>query len=322
MEAHPVIVADRLTRRFGDVVAVDDLTLEVYAGEIFGFLGHNGAGKTTTVRLLNGVLAPSGGSARVLGFAPDSDGPDLRRRTGVLTETPSLDERLTGRVNLEIYAELYGVPRAKVSRRVGELLQAFGLAERAGEKVGQYSRGMKQRLALARALLHEPQILFLDEPTASLDPVAARQVHELITRQSHEQRHTVFLCTHNLVEAQDLCSRVAVLEHGRLVAMGTPRDLARQLGRSLSLQVEVAPEDMAAALRVLQSLPVTAEATRTPGTITVMGADREAIPGLVAGLVAAGIGIYCISPQEPSLEDVYFALHDEATETLDVITET
>jgi ABC-2 type transport system ATP-binding protein len=316
MEAHPVIVADRLTRRFGDVVAVDDLTLEVYAGEIFGFLGHNGAGKTTTVRLLNGVLAPSDGSARVLGFSPDSDGPDLRRRTGVLTETPSLDERLTGQVNLEIYAELYGVPRTQVSRRVGKLLEAFGLAERAGEKVGAYSRGMKQRLALARALLHEPQILFLDEPTASLDPVAARQVHELITRQSHEQRHTVVLCTHNLVEAQDLCNRVAVLEHGRLVALGTPRDLARQLGRSLSLQVEVAPEDVAAALNLLQSKPVAVEVSREPGTIAIMGADREAIPGLVAELVAAGIGIYRVSPQEPSLEDVYFALHGEATEVI------
>ena len=311
MSGEPIIVVDGLSRRFGDVVAIDRLTLDVYAGEVFGVLGHNGAGKTTTVRLLNGVLAPDGGRARVLGSDPLGDGPALRRRTGILTETPSLDERLTGRDNLEIYAELYSVPQDRVSSRVQYLLETFELAHRADEKVGTYSKGMKQRLALARALLHQPEILFLDEPTAGLDPVAARRVHDLITRLSQEEHRTVLLCTHNLAEAQKLCARVAVLEHGRLVALGTPAELARKLGPSQSLEIEVAPGSVPAALGVIQAHQDSATAAEENGTLTIQGPDREAIPDLVASLVNAGVRVYRVAPREPSLEDVYFALHGE-----------
>jgi ABC-2 type transport system ATP-binding protein len=311
MRTDPVIAVDGLSRRFGEVVAVDHLDLEVYPGEVFGFLGHNGAGKTTTVRLLNGVLAPDSGTARVLDLDPLGDGPALRRRTGVLTETPSLDERLTGRENLEIYAELYDVPRSQVRGRVAFLLETFELDHRADDKVGDYSRGMKQRLALARALLHEPEILFLDEPTAGLDPVATRHVHDMITRLSHQEHRTVFLCTHNLAEAQRLCARVAVLEQGRLVALGTPSELARKLGRSQRLEIEVAPDGVSTALDLLQRTAGVADPTEEDGTISVVGAEREAIPDLVAALVEAGVRVYRITPQEPSLEDVYFALHGE-----------
>jgi ABC-2 type transport system ATP-binding protein len=171
---------------------------------------------------MNGVLSPSGGSVRVLGLSPETDGPAVRRRTGVLTETPSLYEQLSARDNLAIFADLYDVPPDQVARRVDAALEMFELSDRAREKVGGYSKGMKQRLALARALLHQPDILFLDEPTAGLDPVAARAVHELIVRLSREEGRTVFLCTHNLTEAQRLCQRVAVMEHGRLAAVGTP----------------------------------------------------------------------------------------------------
>jgi ABC-2 type transport system ATP-binding protein len=307
----PVIVADGLTRRFGEVVAVDHLSLEVRSGEIFGFLGHNGAGKTTSVRLFNGILAPSDGQARVLGLRPMLDGPSLRRRTGVLTETPSLDERLTGRENLAIYADLYNVPEAAVASRVREMLESFDLADRADQKVGDYSKGMKQRMALARALLHQPELLFLDEPTSGLDPVAARHVHELILQLSHEEEHTVFLCTHNLIEAQNLCDRVAVLEHGKLVAVGTPRELARQLDRRLRLEIEVAPDGLPAALEIVKARLAPAEPAQDRGVITVAGADRESIPGLIAALAGAGVKIYRVTPQEPSLEDVYFALHGE-----------
>jgi ABC-2 type transport system ATP-binding protein len=311
MKPEPVIRTDGLTRRFGDIVAVDHLSLEVRAGEIFGFLGHNGAGKTTTVRLLNGVLAPNEGKARVLGYDPESDGPSLRRRTGVLTETPSLDERLTARENLTIYAELYDVPAGEVARQVEDLLASFDLADRAEEKVGGYSRGMKQRLALARALLHKPELLFLDEPTSGLDPVAARHVHELIVGLSHEQKHTVFLCTHNLVEAQNLCDRVAVLEHGRLVALGTPHELVQRLGRRLRLEIEVAPQGMTEAMKVVQDRLGVSQPEWKDGTIVLTGAEREDIPGLVSALAAKGVRIYRVAPQEPSLEDVYFALHGE-----------
>ena len=310
MRAEPVIVVNGLTRRFGGVVAVDHLDLEVYPGEVFGCLGHNGAGKTTTVRLLNGVLAPDGGTARVLGLDPLGDGPVLRRHTGVLTETPSLDERLTGRENLQIYAELYDVPPAEVPGRVESLLETFELTDRGDDRAGGYSKGMKQRLALARALLHQPEILFLDEPTAGLDPVAAHHVHDMITRLSHEQR-TVFLCTHNLAEAQKLCARVAVLEHGRLVALGTPAELAQKLGRSQRLEIEVAPDGVTAAVGVVKTSLGIADPALENSTLSVVGANREAIPGLVASLVAAGVRIYRVTPQEPSLEDVYFALHGE-----------
>ena len=304
-----VIEAHALSRRFGEVLALDQLTLNIHAGEVFGFLGHNGAGKTTTVRLLNGILAPSGGSARVLGLDPWRDGPALRRQTGVLTETPSLDERLTARENLEIYADLYGVPPALVSSRVEALLEWAELGDRAEEKVQGYSKGMKQRLALARALLHEPPLLFLDEPTAGLDPIAARRVHELIRHLSHDERRAVLMCTHNLAEAQKLCDRVAVLERGHLLALGSPTELASRLDRSQRLEIEIVPQSQPAALEVLQAVGEVQETLQGDGKLTVVGVERQAIPGLVAALVAAGVPIYRLAPQEPSLEDVYFALH-------------
>ncbi len=307
-----VILADRLTRRFGDLVAVDSLDLAVRGGEVFGFLGHNGAGKTTTVRLLNGVLSPNGGTARVLGLDPATDGPTLRQRTGVLTETPSLDGRLTARENLAIYAELYGVPTDRVTGRVDELLTFFELIDRAEERVEGYSKGMRQRLALSRAMLHNPEVLFLDEPTSGLDPVSTHRVHEVITHISREEGRTVFLCTHNLAEAQKLCDRVAVMEHGRLVAVGTPADLARQVGTNTQLEIEVAPESAAQAIGVLNEMTPGREVEqRDGGTLAVSGVDREAIPDLVAALATAGVRIYQVAPQEPSLEDVYFALHGE-----------
>jgi ABC-2 type transport system ATP-binding protein len=313
MNSDRAFVTDGLTRHFGAVVAVDHLTLEVQAGEVFGFLGHNGAGKTTTVRMLNGVLEPTSGTARVLGLAPMEQGPALRRRTGVLTETPSLDERLTGRENLEIYATLYGVPRREIAARVKELMELFQLDGRADEKAGDYSKGMKQRLALARALIHRPEILFLDEPTSGLDPVAARLVHDMITHLSHEEERTVFLCTHNLDEAQKLCDRVAVLEHGKLVALGTPAELASKIGRSQRLELQVARSDEETVLRLLAEAPGVS-AHREDGTIVAAGVEWAAIPGLVTSLASAGVQIYRVAPQEASLEDTYFALQSEKEE--------
>jgi len=313
MTSDAVFVTDGLTRHFGAVVAVDHLTLEVQAGEVFGFLGHNGAGKTTTVRLLNGVLAPTSGTARVLGLAPMEQGPALRRRTGVLTETPSLDERLTGRENLEIYAALYGVPRREIAARVKELMEVFQLDDRADEKAGDYSKGMKQRLALARALIHRPQLLFMDEPTSGLDPVAARLVHDMIAHLSHDEERTVFLCTHNLAEAQKLCDRVAVLEHGKLVALGTAAELASKVGCSQQLELQVARGDEETALRLLKEAPGVS-AYREDGAIIASGAGRETIPALVTSLASAGVRIYRVAPQEASLEDTYFALQTEKEE--------
>jgi ABC-2 type transport system ATP-binding protein len=307
----PVIQISSLTRRFGEKNAVDSLTLDVQAGEIFGFLGHNGAGKTTTVRLLNGVIEPTSGMAQVLGLDPQVEGPALRARTGVLTETPSLDERLTARDNLSIYAELYNVPRGEVAGRVNFMLNEFELTDRADEKVGGYSKGMKQRLALARALLHKPEVLFLDEPTAALDPVAARYVNDLVENLARREGCTVFICTHNLVEAQKMCDRVAVMEHGRLVALGTPAELTRQYVKRLDVDLEVDPVQMASTLQVLKEHPqlVISEPKCEKDILTMTISGREAIPDLVSALYQKGIRIYRLAPQEANLEEVYFALN-------------
>jgi len=311
MNTSPVIVTHGLTRRFGDITAVDSLDLTVRAGEVLGFLGHNGSGKTTTVRLLNGVLAATAGSARVLGLDPGVAGAELRRRTGVLTETPSLDERLTASENLTLFAQLYGVAEADVAGRVAELLETFQLAERAADRVSGFSKGMKQRLALARALLHKPELLFLDEPTSGLDPVSTRQVHTIIRDLSRNGGHTVFLCTHNLEEAQRLCDRVAVLEHGRLMALGTPAELAHSLWHGVRLEIEVAPQATETALDVLLAFPDARDVAQMENqpVLTVALPTREHIPQLAARLVAANAPLYRLTPQEPTLEDVYFALH-------------
>jgi len=309
----PVIQINSLSRRFGEKNAVDHLSLDVQAGEIFGFLGHNGAGKTTTVRLLNGVLEPTSGEMRVLGLDPQTEGPALRAQTGVLTETPSLDERLTARDNLSIYADLYNYPRPEVAGRVDFLLSEFELADRADEKVGGYSKGMKQRLALARALLHKPEILFLDEPTSGLDPVAARHVNTLVEDLARRDGCTVFLCTHNLVEAQKLCDRVAVMEHGRLVALGTPSELTRQYVKRLNVDLEVDSVQIESTLRILQELPqlVIDFPKQEKDVLILTLSGREAIPALLSILVQKGIQVYRLAPQEANLEEVYFALHGD-----------
>lgn len=312
MSSLPIIVAEGLTRTFGELTAVDHLDLEVAEGEVLGFLGHNGAGKTTTVRLLNGVLTATAGRARVLGLDPATAGAALRQRTGVLTESPAVDERLTGHENLAIFAALYDVPATQVAGRVDELLGMFELSDRAGDRVSEYSKGMKQRLALARALLHRPELLFLDEPTSGLDPVSTRHVHTMIRDLSRNGGHTVFLCTHNLEEAQRLCDRVAVLEHGQLMALGTPAELARNLHQGVRLEIETAPEAVAPALAVLQAFPDArdvAELEAAP-VLTVVLPVRDAIPAMISRMVAAEVPLYRVTPQEATLEDVYFALHE------------
>lgn len=313
-----VIQTNDLVRRFDGITAVDGITFHVLRGEVFGFLGHNGAGKTTTIRLLNGVLTPTAGRAEVLGYDPVTQGPDLRSRTGVLTESPSLDERLSARENLTIYADLYGVPPAQVAARVSDLLEQFDLADRAHDKVGGYSKGMHQRLALARALIHRPDVLFLDEPTAGLDPVAAKHVHELIRRMTRDEGRTVFLTTHNLVEAQKLCDRVAVLEHGQILAMGTPRELSHRFAHTQRIDVVVEPDAVPQAVAQLEVMGGLVDVMSAADTVSFSGARHEDVPAVIARLVTSGVRIYSVTPEEASLEDVYFALHGEAEEEVPV----
>jgi ABC-2 type transport system ATP-binding protein len=316
-----VIHTEQLTRRFGANLAVNGLNLDIAEGEVFGFLGHNGAGKTTTVRLLNGVLLPSSGQVRVFGLDPTKDGAKIRARTGVLTETPALDDRLTARATLTYFADMFGVPKANVKARVSELLELFDLGDRGEDKVGGFSKGMRQRLALARTLLHEPQVVFLDEPTSGLDPVATREVHQLIQR-LRARGATVFLATHNLAEAERLCDRVAVLAHGQALAIGTIGDLGARLNRGHRLLIELESGQMDQAVRLLESLPhvtLVEQARDLNGVgagagaamVRVHGAAREHVPQVIGALAAAGVPLYRVEPDEPSLEDVYFALEHE-----------
>jgi len=306
-----VIKTQGLTRLFDDITAVSNLDLEVFSGEVLGFLGHNGAGKTTTVRLLNGVINPTAGNAFVLGFDPTSEGAELRRRTGVLTETPSVDERLTGYENLKIFGTLYQVPQAELKGRIEELVSLFQLEDRAGDRVSEYSKGMKQKLAIARALIHRPELIFLDEPTSGLDPVITRQVHSLIRDLSRNENHTVFLCTHNLNEAQKLCDRVAVLEHGKLIALGKPEELANNIFPGGQVEIETAPEDLSAAEAAIRGFGGISQINQTgePGVLRFFISKRESVPQLVTYLVQSGVPIFQLVSLEPTLEDVYFALH-------------
>src|SRR5262245_26526062 len=279
------IQTDTLTKLFGGITAVDGVTLTVERGEVFGVLGPNGAGKTTMVRLLNGVLAPSAGACRVLGFDPTLQGNEVRRRTGVLTESPALYERMSARENLRFFGTMYDVPEEKLSLRAAAMLEAFGLAERADDKVVGFSKGMKQRLALARALLHEPEALFLDEPTAALDPEAARRVTELIVEFSHQAGRTVFLCTHYLPEAQRLCDRVAVLNRGRLVATGALADLVRTLWHGTWVDIEClaapAPALLDALLDALRVLPGVTNVRLNGMRFAAQVEEEERIPAVV-----------------------------------------
>lgn len=309
MSAHPAIALHDVIRTFGSVRALEEVSLEVGHGEVLGLLGHNGAGKTTTVRLLAGLLSPSRGTVRVNGLDPVSDGVRVRRRLGVLPSNPPVDTRITARHNLSFAADIFAVPKEGLEERISTSLDSFELTARADERVEGFSAGMRQRLALARVLLPEPAILLLDEPTASLDPLAVRQVRRLIARFSRAQARTIVLCTHDLAEAQQLCDRVAVLDRGRIVALGTPSALARELSTG-GVEVEVDSLDVETARSVAAGLSRSVELSGRD-TLYCSGVARDEVPKLVRQLVAAGAHVYGVRSLEPSLEDVYVALYTD-----------
>jgi ABC-2 type transport system ATP-binding protein len=257
-----------------------------------------------------GVLAPSSGSVRVDGRDPVTDGVAVRRRVGVLPAAPPVDDRLTGRANLRFAADLHDVPSEDVGRRVDAALEVFGLTDAARQRAGTYSSGMRQRLSLARVLLTDPDILLLDEPTSALDPMAARQVRQAIGELSSERGRTVVLCTHDLVEAQLLCDRVAVLERGRIVALGTPAELAREVSGS-AVEIEVSPGEEGRVQAIGRRHVDTAEVLG-PGRVRLQGIDRGHVPALVVEIVGAGIAVFAVEPREPTLEEVYVALHERS----------
>ncbi|MEY2405662.1 MAG: type transport system ATP-binding protein [Acidimicrobiaceae bacterium] len=297
-----------LTRSFGDAVALDGLTLEVEPGEVLALLGPNGAGKTTTVRLLNGVLKAERGEARVLGLDPASDADEVRRRTGVLTENAGLDERLTARENLLFTARVRGMGRAASSVKADELLERFGMADKANLMVQGFSTGQRKRLALARALLHDPDVLFLDEPTSGLDPAATRDVVDLIASLAQDHGRTVILCTHFLGEAGRLAHRMAVLHLGKLRAFGRPEELAAELWDGIEADLDLDGPAESRMLDAIRAVRGVLEVTATTDGATVRVRDRKVLPVVVAALVGREVPVYAAVPRPPTLEDVYFAV--------------
>jgi ABC-2 type transport system ATP-binding protein len=292
-----------LTKRFGDVLAVDGLTLSVSEGEVFGFLGPNGAGKTTTVRMLTSLIAPTDGTATVNGYKLGERDIDIRRTVGILTETPGLYDNLSAEYNLKVYANLYEVPDPDAA--VERYLRMLGLWERRFDPAGTFSKGMKQKLAIARALLHEPRILFLDEPTAGLDPEAARLVRDFIAELAGEGR-TIFMCTHNLDEADRLCDFIGVFKT-RLLVVDTPAALRSQLfGRKVVFHLRRADDTLTSMIAVL---PFVTEVRLVDDKLLVTLDDPETHnPEIIRMLVGAGVDVQFVGELRHSLEDVYLQL--------------
>lgn len=306
--SNDVVVADGLGRTFGSTTALTGLTLDVARGEVLGILGHNGAGKTTFLRLVTGVLRPSAGTIRTFGATPATDGPAVRRRTGVVTESSALEATLTVAENLVAHAHLFHVPTDRIRRNVPALLAAFDLDDVADRTPHQLSSGLRQRAAFARALVHDPDLLLLDEPTANMDPVAAHQVRAVLTRLVRERNCTVVLSTHNLVEAQEACDRVAILRQGRLEALGPVEQLAGDLVGGLATRVRTDRESVEVATRVLARFgPTTADGD--PTTLLVHHDTAPQVATMVARLVEAGVPVLEATPVSATLEHVYLALH-------------
>jgi ABC-2 type transport system ATP-binding protein len=298
-----MIITNELTKRFESTLAVDRLTLEVHDGEIFGFLGPNGAGKTTTLRMLSALIGPTSGKARVAGYELGVQDREIRRHVGILTETPGLYDRLSAERNLAFFAQLYEVE--DVAGQVERYLRLLGLWERRGDEAGTFSKGMRQKLAIARAMLHEPQVLFLDEPTSGLDPEAAHLVRDFIADLKQEGR-TIFLCTHNLDEADRLCDRIGVF-NTRLLALDTPAALRRQLyGRASVFHLK---QLQAAFAEKVEALGFAHSVQAVENKLVVTLDDPEAQnPAIVRALVEAGAEIQFVGELRRTLEDVYLRL--------------
>ena len=300
---------DRLTRDFGAVRAVDHLSLEVPAGVIYGFLGPNGAGKTTTINLLLGLLEPTEGRAEVLGFDTRVQADKVRERTGALLEHTGLYEQMSAEDNLEFYGRVYRMPPADRQARIKELLIGMGVWERRKEKVGKWSKGMKQKLALARAMFHRPQLVFLDEPTAGLDVMAATAVREDLAAIAAHESVTVFLTTHNMAEAEKLCSQVAVIRQGQVVAAGHPDALRARTG---SPRIEITGKGFGeTALTQLRALAVVAQASVQNGRLMIELREETPSAPLVSLLVGAGAQVEEVRRGRASLEEVFLTLMEE-----------
>jgi ABC-2 type transport system ATP-binding protein len=299
----PVIDFERVTRSFGPVTALDGLTLRVKRGTVTALLGANGAGKTTAVRVVTGALRVSAGTVRVFGLEPRANGETIRRRCGVVSARPGLYDRLTGRDNLRYAAELYGLgARAPIE----EAAARFGIGHALDLRVGGYSTGMKTRLALSRAVLHDPDLLLLDEPTAGLDPESARAVLALIDEMATGGK-TVLLCTHLLLEAEGLADEVVILSEGREIVSGSPEELARRYWNGSRVVIDAENRSALDAIRDFKGVI----GFERNGHAIVQLDDLGRVPDLIAWLMKRGVRLTRVEPRVPTLEDMYFAAYQE-----------
>ena len=307
------IETDGLTRRFGDYSAVDALTLTIPAGSVFGFLGPNGAGKTTTVRMLTALIEPSAGTAIVAGYRLGQDDTAIRRTVGLLTETPGLYDRLSALDNLRFFGRLYGMDDKRIASQSSYYLHLFGLWDRRDEPIGGFSKGMRQKVAIARALLHEPTIVFLDEPTSGLDPEAARIVRDVV-KELRSAGRTIFLTTHNLAEAEELCDLIGIFK-GHLIRVDTQQSLRDALfGRGAVVHFAGSAEPWLAVARALpfvRSVAVdvadASDTLRSALTVTLDNPDEQN-PALIRALINADAPVRYVEPLRRSLEEAYLAL--------------
>ena len=305
------IEAFNLTKRFKSTLAVDDLSFEVGSGEIFGLLGPNGSGKTTTIRMLSCLIAPSGGVARVNGYDVVSDAVKVRGSVGVLTESPSLYERLSAIENMEFFSEAYGLKGTVKDSRIREVLEFFELWDRRNERVGTYSKGMKQKLAIARSIVHRPAVVFLDEPTSGLDPKAAKDIRELMERLSKQEKRTILLCTHNMEDAERLCDRVMILRKGKSVATGSLEVLRGLLKATPILEVKLA-ETSAGVIESVKRFERVRKFTEHDQTLSLELDDPDgSVPDVVKCIVDAGGRVLSVNLHRSSLEDTYLELLKE-----------
>jgi ABC-2 type transport system ATP-binding protein len=303
------IITENLTRDFKSVRAVNQLNLQVPTGQIFGFLGPNGAGKTTTIHLLLGLLEPTAGMAKVLGYDIRSAAGKIREQTGVLLENTGLYERLTARDNLDFYGRIWGLAAPERQARSKELLSQLGLWERRNDVVGKWSKGMKQKLAVARAIFHRPALIFLDEPTSGLDPVSASQLHQDLTGLVKREGTTIFLTTHNLVEAEQLCQQVGVIRQGQLIAYGSPAEL-RSLGTRPQAEIEGA-NFTPALVAALKARPDVAGVILKDNLLSLNLTGSVSLAPLVTLVVENGGQIEEVRKGSKSLEEVFLTLVTE-----------
>jgi ABC-2 type transport system ATP-binding protein len=301
----PAVLVEGLTKKFDWLTAVDGISFEVEEGEVFGLLGPNGAGKTTTVRMICTLIQPTAGTAKVLGRDVTKNPIEVKASIGLLPETPSVYESLTAEQNLDFFGEMYQVSAEKRGRLTDQLLETFGLEGRRKSKVETFSKGMKQRLALARTLIHDPPIVFLDEPTSGLDPESAKMVRGRISEMAKEARKTVFLCTHNLVEAEELCSRVAIIKSGKIIMIGSPQTLASDEARPHTYKVDLKEltDELVSSIRRLGF--VMDVRTKGGGMEVDITDPEQNAPDLVETIVASGGRIREFSREARTLEDIY-----------------